>query len=139
MNTEPAAEDRRAIILFDGVCNFCCASVQFIIARDPQGHFKFASQQSSQGKALLAAAGLPDSMDTFVLVENGVAFTRSTAALKVAARLTFPWPLCSVGWLLPAFLRDAAYRIIARNRYRWFGQKESCWVPTPEIRARFVE
>jgi len=139
MNSEPAAEDRRAIILFDGVCNFCCASVQFIIARDPRGFFSFASQQSSAGKAMLAAAGLPDAMDTFVLIEQGVAYTRSAAALKVASRLTFPWPLCSVGWLVPGFLRDAVYRIIARNRYRWFGQKETCWVPTPEIRKRFIE
>lgn len=127
------------IILFDGVCNFCCASVQFIIARDPHGYFKFASQQSDTGRALLEKAGLPLTMETFVLIEDGTTYTRSAAGLKVAARLTFPWPLCSVGWIIPAFLRDAAYRWIAKNRYRWFGQKEACWIPTPEIRARFLE
>ena len=76
MNTKPAAEARHAIILFDGVCNLCCASVQFIIAHDPKGYFTFASQQSSLGKALLSAAGLPATMDTFVLIENGVTYTR---------------------------------------------------------------
>lgn len=133
-----STSEARALILFDGVCNFCCASVQFIIARDPAGYFTFASQQSALGQQKLVEAGLPLTMDTFVLIENGVAHTRSTAALKVAARLTFPWPLCVAFRLVPAFIRDAAYEVIARNRYRWFGQKESCWVPTPEIRARFV-
>jgi predicted DCC family thiol-disulfide oxidoreductase YuxK len=130
--------EAHALILFDGVCNFCCASVQFIIARDPAGYFQFASQQSALGQQKLVEAGLPLSMDTFVLIENGIARTRSAAALNVAARLTFPWPLCVVFRLVPAFIRDAAYEVIARNRYRWFGQKESCWVPTPEIRVRFV-
>ena len=139
MNTKPAAEARHAIILFDGVCNLCCASVQFIIAHDPKGYFTFASQQSSLGKALLSAAGLPATMDTFVLIENGVFFTRSAAALKVARRLTLPWPLFSFGWLVPRLLRDAAYGVVSRNRYHWFGQKETCWVPTPEIRKRFIE
>ena len=138
MATVPAAEAHRAIILFDGVCNFCCASVQFIIARDPQGYFKFASQQSEVGRELLAFANLPATMDTFVLIEDKAIYTRSAAALQVASRLTQPWPLCAVFWLVPVWLRDAAYRLLARNRYRWFGQKEVCWVPTPEIRARFL-
>jgi predicted DCC family thiol-disulfide oxidoreductase YuxK len=127
-----------AIILFDGVCNFCCSSVQFIIERDPRQRFTFASQQSDRGKQLLADAKLPPSMDTFVLIENHTVYTRSTAALKVAAQLTQPWPLFAVFRIVPTFIRDAAYRVIAQNRYRWFGQKEACWVPTPEIRARFL-
>jgi predicted DCC family thiol-disulfide oxidoreductase YuxK len=127
-----------AIILFDGVCNFCCSSVQFIIARDPAQRFTFASQQSDRGKQLLADAKLPPSMDTFVLIENGIVYTRSTAALKVATRLTPPWPLFTVFRIVPTFIRDAAYRVIAQNRYRWFGKKETCWIPTPEIRARFL-
>ena len=127
-----------ALVLFDGVCNFCCASVQFIIARDPAGYFQFASQQSDVGKAKLAAVHLPDAMETFVVIEDGVAYTRSSAGLKVARRLTWPWPLTGLFWLVPAFLRDAVYRLIARNRYRWFGRKDACWLPTPEIRARFL-
>jgi len=137
MSFPPDAEGH-AIILFDGVCNFCCSSVQFIIQRDPRGHFKFASQQSDVGKALLTFANLPLTMDTFVVIESKAIYTRSAAALKVAAKLTQPWPLCAIFWLVPSFLRDAAYRLIARNRYRWFGQKEQCWVPTPEIRGRFL-
>lgn len=139
MSTGNAAEEHRAIILFDGVCNFCCASVQFIIARDPKGYFKFASQQSEAGRELLHFANLPATMDTFVLVEDKAIYTRSAAGLKVASRLTLPWPLVGIFWLIPGWIRDAVYRLIARNRYRWFGQKESCWVPTPEIRARFLD
>jgi predicted DCC family thiol-disulfide oxidoreductase YuxK len=139
MNADATAEPARAIVLFDGVCNFCCASVQFIIARDPHGHFQFASQQSDTGRALLEKSGLPLTMETFVLIEDGTTYTRSAAGLKVARRLTFPWPLFCVGWLIPGFIRDAAYRWIAKNRYRWFGQKETCWIPSPEIRARFME
>ena len=137
MNLPPAAEGH-AIILFDGVCNFCCSSVQFIIARDPGGHFLFASQQSDVGRQLLSFANLPPTIDTFVVIEDKAIYTRSAAALKVSSKLTQPWPLSAIFWLVPSFLRDAAYRLIARNRYRWFGQKESCWVPTPEIRARFL-
>lgn len=126
-----------ALVLFDGVCHLCCASVQFIIQRDPGGYFQFASQQSDYGKARLAEAGLPDSLETFVLVEPHAVFTRSAAAMRVAARLSWPWPLAGVFWVLPRWLRDAAYRLIASNRYRLFGRKEACWLPTPEIRARF--
>ena len=135
----PAADEQHAVILFDGVCNFCCWSVQFIIARDPKGHFRFASQQSDIGQSMLARAGLPaGTADTFVLVENKAIFTRSAAALKVAARLRWPWPLCGIFWLLPQSIRDWAYRLVARNRYRWFGQKDTCWVPGPEIAGRFL-
>ena len=78
-------------------------------------------------------------MDTFVLIEDGVAYTRSTAALKVAARLTFPWPLCGIFWLVPRMIRDAAYEVIARNRYRWFGQQTQCRLPSPELAGRFLD
>ena len=138
MSTEAAADNSHAIILFDGVCNFCCASVQFIIARDPDGYFQFTSQQSELGQTLLTNANLPATMETFVLIEGQSVYTRSSAALKVVSRLIWPWPLGAGFWLVPRFLRDALYRLIAKNRYRWFGQKESCWLPTPEIRARFL-
>ena len=141
MNPEPtAADEHHAIILFDGFCNFCCWSVQFIIARDPKGWFRFASQQSATGQSLLAFAGLPPgTADTFVLIEDRAVFTRSAAALKVAARLRCPWPLCGVFWVLPQGLRDWAYRLLAKNRYRWFGRKDSCWLPAPEITRRFLD
>ena len=139
MIAAPAAGDHHGIILFDGVCNFCCWSVQFIIARDPKEYFRFASQQSETGQAMLVSAGLPaGTADTFVLVEKNAVFTRSTAALKVAARLRWPWPFCRMFWLLPRGIRDCAYRLLARNRYRWFGQKDTCWVPGSEIAKRFL-
>ena len=128
-----------SIVLFDGVCHFCTASVQFIIKRDPTAQFRFASQQSPAGRALLVKAGLPETMDTFVLIESGHAHTRSTAALKVASKLTGAWWLFGIFWLVPRFVRNAAYGVVARNRYRWFGKHESCWIPTPEIRARFLD
>ena len=140
MNANFIADEHQAIILFDGVCNFCCWSVQFIIARDPKGCFRFASQQSATGQSLLASAGLPPgAADTFVLVEGKAIFTRSTAALKVASHLRWPWPACGVLWLLPQGIRDWAYRLLARNRYRLFGQKETCWVPSQEITRRFLD
>lgn len=132
--TNPHAD----IILFDGVCNFCCTSVQFIIQRDPSAQFTFASQQSEVGRALLDQAKLPLTMDTFVLITQTHAYTRSAAALRVASKLTQPWPLCAIFWLVPRFLRDAAYDLIARHRYRWFGQKEQCWVPSTDLRKRFL-
>ena len=128
-----------SIVLYDGVCHFCTASVQFIIKRDPTARFRFASQQSPTGRALLAKAGLPQSMDTFVLIESDQAYTRSTAALKVASQLSGAWWLFGIFWLMPRSIRDAAYGVVARNRYRWFGKRETCWVPTPEIRARFID
>jgi predicted DCC family thiol-disulfide oxidoreductase YuxK len=139
MIAAPAADEHHAVILFDGVCNFCCWSVQFIIARDPKEYFRFASQQSEIGQSMLANAGLPaGTADTFVLVENKATFTRSAAALKVAGRLRWPWPLCGAFWVLPQRIRDWAYRLVARNRYRWFGQKDTCWVPGPDIARRFL-
>ena len=126
------------IILFDGVCNLCAWSVRFIIERDPGGHFHFASLQSDFGRALMVAHGLdPDELNSFILVEGGRAYTASDAALRVARRLPWPWCWCFVFIALPRFLRDPAYRFIARNRYRWFGKSDSCLIPTPELKHRF--
>jgi len=129
-----------SIVLFDGVCNLCDSTVLFVIDRDPEGRFRFASLQSEVGARLLAEHDLPeDTLDTFVLIEDGRAFVRSTAALRVARRLPFPWWLLGAFLLVPAALRDPVYRWVARNRYRWFGTRESCRVPTPELRERFLE
>lgn len=133
-------EAPHAVLLFDGVCNLCNGSVNFIIDRDPAGYFKFAPLQSASGRKLLEEHGLPtDSMDTLVLVEGGRSYVRSTAALRIARRLTFPWPLLVVGFLVPRVLRDLAYKLIATNRYRWFGKSETCRLPTPALRSRFLE
>jgi predicted DCC family thiol-disulfide oxidoreductase YuxK len=129
------------LILFDGVCNLCAGAVRFIIKHDPAAVFRFASLQSETGRRLLAKHGIDSTrIDSFVLVEDDVAYTESTAALRVARRLQGAWPLCFYGGiLLPRLLRDPVYRFIARHRYQWFGKEESCMIPTPELRTRFVE
>jgi predicted DCC family thiol-disulfide oxidoreductase YuxK len=128
-----------AIVLFDGTCNFCDASVNFIIDRDPAGNFKFAALESETGQRLLRAHGLHENRpDSLVLVEDGKAYTRSSAALRIAAHMRFPWPLLEFFLLVPPFLRNAAYDWVARRRYQWFGRRESCRIPTPEIRERFL-
>lgn len=133
MNNQPP------IILFDGVCNLCAWSVRFIIERDPRAVFRFATLQSETGQQLLAQQGLDRScMDSFVLIEDGRSHTESSAALRVARHLSGAWPLCFVFIILPRFVRDPLYRFIARHRYRWFGKNESCLVPTPEIKNRFL-
>lgn len=128
------------ILLFDGVCNFCAWSVRFVIDRDPGRIFRFASLQGDTGRRLLSEHGInPDVIDSVVLVEDGKIWRESDAALRVCHHLRPPWNWFWTFHFLPRFLRDAGYRFIARNRYRWFGRMESCMVPTPEIRARFLE
>ncbi len=127
------------IVLFDGVCNFCNASVNFILKRDPKGVFRFAPLQSETAKRLLEKFHLPlDDLDTMVLIENGKAYTRSTAGLRIARHLNAAWPLLYGFIVLPRFFRDTIYRLIARNRYRWFGKRETCMIPLPEWKERFL-
>jgi len=130
-----------ATILFDGVCNLCNGFVQFVIRHDRRGHFRFAALQSELGQALLAAHGqaLPASgPESVVLLEGGQYYSHSAAVLRIAGGLGGVWRLAAGGWLLPQSWRDALYRYVARHRYRWFGRQESCWLPTPELRARFL-
>lgn len=130
--------DPTALILFDGVCNVCNASVNFILDHDPAGRFRFASLQSAVGQKVLRDLKRPAaSFDSVILVENGRFYEKSDAALRIARHLRgwrWAWGLRFV----PKFLRNAAYDLIARNRYRWFGRREVCRVPTPEERERFV-
>lgn len=126
------------IVLFDGVCNLCNGAVRFIIDRDPAGRFRFASLQSSAARAVLGASAVEDPLpDSIVLVASGRVTTRSTAILRIARGLKFPWPLLYAFIVIPRRLRDAVYDVVARNRYRWFGRREVCMVPTPELRERF--
>lgn len=129
------------IVLFDGVCNLCNASVTFIIDHDPGAIFRFAALQSDAGRELLRSQGIPahrGDPDSIVLVEDGKVFGESTAALRIARRLSGPIRLLAVCLLLPRALRDPIYRFVARHRYRWFGRTESCRVPTPALRSRFL-
>jgi predicted DCC family thiol-disulfide oxidoreductase YuxK len=125
----------RSVLLFDGVCNLCNGFVRFIIERDPARRFQFAPLQSDAARRLLQAAPLPDSL---VLVEDGRFFVRSAAVLRVARGLRFPWSLAYVFVAVPRPLRDWVYDIVARNRYGWFGRRDVCMVPTPELKARFL-
>jgi predicted DCC family thiol-disulfide oxidoreductase YuxK len=128
-----------AVLLFDGVCNLCNGTVRFVAERDPVGRFHFAALQSDKGRELLARCGLPlDALDTFVLVEGDRCWTRSDAALRVARGLSGAWPLLAVLRLVPRFLRDRVYGWVAGHRYAWFGKQESCMVPSPELRSRFL-
>jgi predicted DCC family thiol-disulfide oxidoreductase YuxK len=129
----------QAIVLFDGVCNLCDASVRFIADRDPRGRFHFAALQSAVGERLLAERGLePGQVEGVVLIEGDSVHQRSDAALRIAARLSGAWPLLSLLRVLPRFLRNGVYDRIASRRYRWFGRRDECTIPTRELRRRFL-
>ena len=127
-------------ILFDGVCNLCNGFVRFVIARDPAARFRFAALTSPAAiEALRRAGAAPPVPDSIVLIEDGKAYFRSDAALRIARRLRFPWPAACALALVPRALRDGLYDVIAARRYRWFGRREACMVPTPELRGRFLD
>lgn len=136
----PASIDpKHPVVLFDGVCNLCNGFVQFMIRRDPDAHFRFASLQSEAGKQLLEAHGLDtNNIDTVVLIDNGQAYLRSDVALRVVAKWGGLWPALQVFSILPRSFRDRVYDFIAARRYKWFGEKEQCMIPTPELKSRFL-
>lgn len=128
------------LVLYDGVCRFCNGAVNFLVDRDPGKRLRFASLQSAFGQAILREQGLSASdLETMILIDGGRAYFRSTAALRAVGKLAGPWRAATVLLVVPAFLRDAVYRIVARNRYRWFGKLDQCRVPTPELRERFLD
>ncbi len=129
-----------SLVLFDGVCNLCNGFVQFVIARDSAGRFQFAALQSASARRVLERHAAPTPVpDAIVLVDEGQLFTRSTAALRIARRLTFPWPLAYAFIAVPRPLRDLIYNRIARHRYRWFGKRDRCMLPAPSLRSRFID
>ncbi len=135
----PLVRPDEPVVLFDGVCNLCNRLVQFVIAHDPRGRLRLTSIQSPAGQALLRWAGLPtDRFDTMMFVEQGRAYTKSSAVLRVARYFAPPWSWLALFLILPAAFRDWFYDRVALNRYRLFGKHESCWVPTPETRKRFL-
>ena len=140
-----------AVVLFDGVCNFCDASVNFIIEHDKSGYFKFAPLQSGEGSRLANEFGFESAaapqeatesdlvpIDSVILVEDGKVYTHSTAALRILKRLGAPWSWLYLFVVVPRPVRDWAYRLFARYRYRIFGRKDHCMLPSPEVRARFL-
>jgi predicted DCC family thiol-disulfide oxidoreductase YuxK len=128
-------------VLFDGVCNLCNGLVQFVIRRDPPPpRLRFAALQSEAGTRLVQLHGRGDSARaSVVLVEGGRAYAESTAVLRTLRRLGFPWSLCYAAIVVPRPVRDAVYCFVARHRYRWFGKRDACMVPTPELRSRFLD
>lgn len=126
------------IVLFDGICNFCNSSIQFIIRHDPKGIFKYAALQSDYAKKLVGDRISPEP-ESVILYEDGKVYDRTTAALKIARHLNGLWPLLYIFIVIPAFLRDPIYKLIAKNRYKWFGKQEACMVPSKEIRDRFLD
>ncbi|WP_020526329.1 thiol-disulfide oxidoreductase DCC family protein [Flexithrix dorotheae] len=139
MEGSKSAQIYQKVILFDGVCNLCNSSVNFIIDRDPQAKFKFTSLQSEEGQEILNEFNLPTKdFDTIIYVENGKLYNKSSAALKIAKGLNGAWPLLYIFYFLPKFFRDFFYNIIAKNRYKWFGKEDACRIPTPELKSRFI-
>ena len=128
-----------ALIVIDGVCVLCNATARFVVARDPMGQFRFCHYQSEVGRTALRENGCdPEVMDTVVLIDAEGAHRFSDAALRVARRLRFPWPILWGFRFLPRGIRDGIYRWVARNRYRWFGREEQCIVPDERLRERFI-
>ena len=130
---------QHSIILFDGVCNLCNGAVLFVIRHDKKNQFVFASLQSEEGKKILADYNLDkNEMNSFILVENGKAYERSSAALNVIKKLNGLWSFLYGFIIVPKFIRDGIYNIIAKKRYQWFGRKDECMIPSPELRAKFL-
>jgi len=128
------------LILFDGVCNWCIFWVQFVIKRDPLKKFRFASLQSSKGQEILKEIGLPkQAFSTMVYLEGNRYYLKSSAALHILKRMNGFWPILFVFVIVPPLIRNLFYNGIAKNRYLWFGRKETCMVPTPDLKDRFVD
>jgi predicted DCC family thiol-disulfide oxidoreductase YuxK len=128
------------VILFDGVCNYCNGVVNFIIRQDTKKVFHFATLQSGFGQKLLKENNLPtDLFESFILLDKGKLYSKSTAALRLNNKLPWYWKWTQLFWIFPKFFRDWVYSIIAKNRYKWFGKREKCMVPTPELKTRFLD
>ena len=127
------------VILFDGVCNFCNGVINFIIKQDKHKKLRFAALQSEAGQQLLKQYHLPtENFDSFILIDKGKVYKSSTAGLKLYNQLPWYWKWTQLFWIFPPFIRDAVYNFIARNRYKWFGKKEQCMIPTADVRSRFL-
>ncbi len=133
-------DNKKQIILFDGVCNLCNSSVQFIIKRDKKDIFRFAALQSDVGQELVRERGIDTSkVDSIILIQPEMAYyVKSDAALRIARSLSGLWPALEIFLWLPSGLRDLIYDLVARNRYRVFGKRDACMIPTPELKEKFL-
>ena len=133
-------EEDKPVVLFDGVCNYCNAMINFIIRQDKKKKYLFATLQSEFGQRTLQQWTLPvNSFDSFLVLDKGNLYSKSTAALRLYNQLPWYWKWTQLFWLFPKFLRDAIYNVIATNRYKWFGKRNECMVPTPELKDRFLD
>lgn len=136
----PVVEHEQAVIVFDGVCTLCNGWVRLLLRFDRRGRYRFAAMQGTHGRALLLQHGLdPEDPSSFLLLEQGRAWTDTAAILRVLSSLGGAWRLTGALRLLPAGLRDRGYRVLARNRYRWFGRHDQCYLPDPAQAARFLD
>ena len=127
------------IILFEGICNFCHSALPFVLRRDPESKFRFATLQSAMAHGLLSTRKFPASdLSSFVLIENNKIFIRSTAALKVCRHLSGLWPLLYGLIVVPRFIRDGVSNWVDRTRYQWFGKRDTCMIPTSDLKSRFL-
>lgn len=133
------AEEIPLIVLFDGECNFCCSSVNFIISHDPAKKFRFASLQSKFAQSLLLKKDIYKNTDSLVLVKKGTVYFKSSAVLEITLHLNKLYPLGYIFIIIPLFIRNRMYDFFAKNRYNWFAKKENCIVPEPGIKERFLE
>ncbi|OAB77960.1 thiol-disulfide oxidoreductase DCC family protein [Cochleicola gelatinilyticus] len=131
--------EKHSIILFDGVCNLCNSSINFVIRHDPKNRFQFAALQSEIGASLTEEFTIdPNDTDSIILIENNTAYVKSTAALRIAKGLSGAYPLLYAFIIIPTFIRNKVYDYVAKNRYKWYGKKDSCMIPTPELKSRFL-
>jgi predicted DCC family thiol-disulfide oxidoreductase YuxK len=131
--------ENNTLILFDGVCNFCNSSINFIIKRDKKNYFKFSPHQSEYSKNILLLNNLKsENFESIILYENNKLYQKSTAALRIAKHLSGLWKLSYVFIIIPPFIRNFAYDIIAKNRYKWFGKREECMIPDAKMREKFL-
>ena len=133
-------EKGKDIILFDGVCNLCNSSINFVIKNDPKSRFVFATLQSKSGKQLIEHYNIDTSkLDSIILIKNNRAYAKSTAALKIVKSLSKLWPLLYLFIIVPPIIRNGVYDYISKNRYDWYGKKDVCMIPTPELKSRFLD
>lgn len=133
------SDTAKKIILFDGVCNLCNGVVQLIIRHDTKDQFRFASLQGKEGRLYLSKFNINDAIDSFLLIDQHKIYTRSTGALMVCRYMGSPFKYLYHLIVVPRFIRDAIYKLISQYRYRWFGKKVACMIPTPAIKSKFLD
>jgi predicted DCC family thiol-disulfide oxidoreductase YuxK len=140
MEMQEYRQNNEAVLLFDGVCNLCNSSVQFILKHEKNQNLTFAAIQSEAGKRRLAEHNInPIQTNSVILFKSGQVYTQSDAILKITQFLSFPYSLGKILFVVPKSIRDFFYKKVARNRYRWFGKRDSCMIPTPQLKNRFLE